>query len=161
VRELLSKYDFRGTDPGWCWQCAQGAEGETRSWDESIMKLAEELDSYIPTPKREIDKPFLMPVEDVFSISGRGTVVTGRVERGVVRVGDEIEIVGCGPRKRRLCTGVEMFRKLPGRGAGRAITLGFFCEERKERKWSAARCWRNPDPSLRMRNSKCEGVCPQ
>src|SRR6267143_237527 len=82
----------------------------------SILKLAEALDSYIPTPKREIDKPFLMPVEDVFSISGRGTVVTGRVERGVVRVGDEIEIVGLRPTQKTVCTGVEMFRKLLDEG---------------------------------------------
>src|SRR5258706_776993 len=78
----------------------------------SILKLAEALDSYIPTPKREIDKPFLMPVEDVFSISGRGTVVTGRIERGIVKVGDEIEIVGLKPTVKTVCTGVEMFRKL-------------------------------------------------
>jgi len=82
----------------------------------SILKLAEALDAYIPTPKREIDKPFLMPVEDVFSISGRGTVVTGRVERGIVRVGDEIEIVGIRPTTKTVCTGVEMFRKLLDEG---------------------------------------------
>jgi elongation factor Tu len=82
----------------------------------SILKLAEALDAYIPTPKREIDKPFLMPVEDVFSISGRGTVVTGRVERGIVRVGDEIEIVGIRPTQKTVCTGVEMFRKLLDEG---------------------------------------------
>jgi elongation factor Tu len=80
------------------------------------MKLAEALDSYIPTPKREIDKPFLMPVEDVFSISGRGTVVTGRIERGIVKVGDEIEIVGIKPTTKTVCTGVEMFRKLLDEG---------------------------------------------
>ncbi|TMH81106.1 MAG: elongation factor Tu, partial [Betaproteobacteria bacterium] len=78
----------------------------------SVMKLAEALDSYIPTPKRDIDKPFLMPVEDVFSISGRGTVVTGRIERGVIKVGDEIEIVGIRATQKTVCTGVEMFRKL-------------------------------------------------
>src|SRR5260221_722660 len=82
----------------------------------SILKLAEALDSYIPTPKREIDKPFLMPVEDVFSISGRGTVVTGRIERGIVKVGDEIEIVGLKPTVKTVCTGVEMFRKLLDEG---------------------------------------------
>src|SRR5260221_228804 len=93
------------------------AEGE--DWDmgtKSILKLAEALDSYIPTPKREIDKPFLMPVEDVFSISGRGTVVTGRIERGIVKVGDEIEIVGLKPTVKTVCTGVEMFRKLLDEG---------------------------------------------
>ena len=80
------------------------------------MKLAEALDSYIPTPKREIDKPFLMPVEDVFSISGRGTVVTGRIERGIIKVGDEIEIVGLKATVKTVCTGVEMFRKLLDEG---------------------------------------------
>ena len=82
----------------------------------SILKLAEALDSYIPQPKRAIDGPFLMPVEDVFSISGRGTVVTGRVERGIVKVGDEIEIVGLKPTLKTVCTGVEMFRKLLDQG---------------------------------------------
>jgi len=82
----------------------------------SILKLAEALDSYIPVPKREIDKPFLMPVEDVFSISGRGTVVTGRVERGVIKVGEEVEIVGIHPTTKTICTGVEMFRKLLDEG---------------------------------------------
>jgi elongation factor Tu len=84
--------------------------------EKSILKLAEALDSYIPTPKREIDKPFLMPVEDVFSISGRGTVVTGRIERGVIKVGEEIEIVGIKPTVKTVCTGVEMFRKLLDEG---------------------------------------------
>src|SRR5436853_248580 len=83
---------------------------------QSILKLAEALDSYIPTPKREIDKPFLMPVEDVFSISGRGTVVTGRIERGVIKVGEEIEIVGIKATQKTTCTGVEMFRKLLDQG---------------------------------------------
>ena len=91
----------------------------------SIIKLVEALDSYIPEPVRVLDKPFLLPVEDVFSISGRGTVVTGRVERGIVKVGDEIEIVGIRPTQKTTCTGVEMFRKLldegqSGRQRGRA-----------------------------------------
>src|SRR5438046_298933 len=94
VRDLLSKYDFPGDKTpiviGSALKALEGDQGDLG--EKSIMKLAEALDSYIPTPKREIDKPFLMPVEDVFSISGRGTVVTGRVERGVVHVGDEIEI---------------------------------------------------------------------
>ena len=84
--------------------------------EQSILKLADTLDSYIPTPERAIDQPFLMPVEDVFSISGRGTVVTGRVERGVIKVGDEIEIVGLRPTAKTTCTGVEMFRKLLDQG---------------------------------------------
>src|SRR3954463_8058858 len=118
VRELLSKYDFPGDKtPIIIGSALKALEGDTGDLGEkSIMKLAEALDAYIPTPKREIDKPFLMPVEDVFSISGRGTVVTGRVERGIVKVGDEIEIVGIRPTTKTTCTGVEMFRKLLDEG---------------------------------------------
>src|SRR2546428_6844437 len=111
VRELLSKYDFPGdTIPivkGAAKLALEGDKGELG--EQSIMKLAEALDSYIPQAKRAIDQPFLMPIEDVFSISGRGTVVTGRVERGIVKVGDEIEIVGLKPTIKTTCTGVEMF----------------------------------------------------
>jgi elongation factor Tu len=118
VRELLSKYEFPGDDTpivkGSAKLALEGDKGELG--EQSIMKLAEALDSYIPTPKRAIDQPFLMPIEDVFSISGRGTVVTGRVERGIVRVGDEIEIVGIRPTVKTICTGVEMFRKLLDEG---------------------------------------------
>jgi elongation factor Tu len=118
VRELLSKYEFPGdTIPivkGAAKLALEGDKGELG--EQSIMKLAEALDSYIPQPKRAIDQPFLMPIEDVFSISGRGTVVTGRVERGIVRVGDEIEIVGLKPTIKTTCTGVEMFRKLLDEG---------------------------------------------
>src|SRR4029079_10647110 len=118
VRELLSKYEFPGDKtPVVIGSALKALEGDAGDLGEkSILKLAEALDSYIPTPKREIDKPFLMPVEDVFSISGRGTVVTGRVERGIVRVGDEIEIVGIKPTVKTVCTGVEMFRKLLDEG---------------------------------------------
>src|SRR5438309_672880 len=109
VRELLSKYDFPGDKTpiviGSALKALEGEDSELGT--KSILKLAEALDSYIPTPKREIDKPFLMPVEDVFSISGRGTVVTGRVERGVIKVGDEIEILGLRPTQKTVCTGVE------------------------------------------------------
>jgi elongation factor Tu len=118
VRELLSKYEFPGDDTpiviGSAKQALEGDKGELG--EGSILKLAEALDSYIPTPKRAIDGPFLMPVEDVFSISGRGTVVTGRVERGVVKVGEELEIVGLRPTIKTVCTGVEMFRKLLDQG---------------------------------------------
>jgi len=118
VRELLSKYDFPGDDTpiikGSAKLAMEGDKGELG--EGSIIKLAEALDSYIPTPQRAIDGTFLMPVEDVFSISGRGTVVTGRVERGVVKVGDEIEIVGIRPTLKTTCTGVEMFRKLLDQG---------------------------------------------
>ncbi len=118
VRELLSKYEFPGDDipivKGSAKMALEGDKGELG--EQSIFKLAEALDSYIPTPERAIDQPFLMPIEDVFSISGRGTVVTGRVERGVIKVGEEIEIVGIRPTTKTTCTGVEMFRKLLDQG---------------------------------------------
>jgi elongation factor Tu len=114
VRELLSKYKFPGDKtPIIIGSALKALEGDTGELGEqSIMKLADALDSYIPTPQRAIEGTFLMPVEDVFSISGRGTVVTGRVERGVCKVGDEIEIVGLKPTIKTVCTGTEMFRKL-------------------------------------------------
>jgi elongation factor Tu len=118
VRELLSKYQFPGDKtPIVIGSAKMALEGDKSEMGEgSIFKLAEALDSYIPQPQRAIDGPFLMPVEDVFSISGRGTVVTGRVERGVVKVGDELEIVGLKPTLKTVCTGVEMFRKLLDQG---------------------------------------------
>ncbi|VVE50272.1 elongation factor Tu [Pandoraea cepalis] len=118
VRELLSKYDFPGDDlpiiKGSAKLALEGDKGELG--EVAIMQLADALDTYIPTPERAIDKAFLMPVEDVFSISGRGTVVTGRVESGVIKVGEEIEIVGITPTVKTICTGVEMFRKLLDQG---------------------------------------------
>jgi elongation factor Tu len=118
VRELLSKYQFPGDKtPIIIGSAKMALEGDKSEMGEgSIFKLAEALDSYIPQPQRLIDGPFLMPVEDVFSISGRGTVVTGRVERGIVKVGDNLEIVGLKPTLQTVCTGVEMFRKLLDQG---------------------------------------------
>ena len=118
VRDLLSKYDFPGDDTPIIHGSAKLAlEGDQSEIGEpSIFRLADALDTYIPTPERAIDGAFLMPVEDVFSISGRGTVVTGRIERGIVKVGDEIEIVGIKPTLKTTCTGVEMFRKLLDQG---------------------------------------------
>jgi elongation factor Tu len=118
VRELLSKYDFPGDDTPIIHGSAKLAvEGDQSELGEpSIFRLAEALDSYIPTPERAIDGAFIMPVEDVFSISGRGTVVTGRIERGICKVGDELEIVGIKPTLKTTCTGVEMFRKLLDQG---------------------------------------------
>ena len=118
IRELLSKYDFPGDDtPIIIGSALKALEGDQSDIGEpSIMKLADALDNYIPEPERAIDRPFLMPVEDVFSISGRGTVVTGRIERGVIKVGEEIEIVGIVPTAKTTCTGVEMFRKLLDQG---------------------------------------------
>jgi elongation factor Tu len=118
VRELLSKYDFPGDDTPIIHGSAKLAlEGDTGPLgEEAIMKLADALDNYIPMPERAVDGAFLMPVEDVFSISGRGTVVTGRIERGIVKVGEEIEIVGISDTQKTTCTGVEMFRKLLDQG---------------------------------------------
>jgi elongation factor Tu len=118
VRELLSKYDFPGDDT----PIVRGSALKALEGDQSaigvpaIVQLVEALDSYIPEPKRDIDKPFLMPIEDVFSISGRGTVVTGRIERGKIKVGEEVAIVGIRPTVKTTCTGVEMFRKLLDEG---------------------------------------------
>ncbi|MBW7862761.1 MAG: elongation factor Tu [Rhodocyclaceae bacterium] len=118
VRELLSKYEFPGDDiPIIKGSALKALEGDQSPIGEpAIMELAAALDSYIPTPERAIDKPFLLPIEDVFSISGRGTVVTGRVERGVIKVGEEVEIVGIKATTKTTCTGVEMFRKLLDQG---------------------------------------------
>ena len=116
IRDLLSSYDFPGDDcPIVQGSALKALEGDA-AYEEKIFELAATLDSYIPTPERAVDKPFLLPIEDVFSISGRGTVVTGRVERGVIHVGDEIEIVGLKETQKTTCTGVEMFRKLLDEG---------------------------------------------
>jgi elongation factor Tu len=118
IRELLSKYDFPGDDvpiiKGSALAALEGRDPEIG--ENSIRELMKAVDEYIPTPERPVDKPFLLPIEDVFSISGRGTVVTGRVERGVVNVGDELEIIGIKETQKTTCTGVEMFRKLLDRG---------------------------------------------
>jgi elongation factor Tu len=118
VRELLSAYEFPGDDipivPGSALAALEDSNKEIG--EDAIRKLMAAVDEYIPTPERPIDQPFLMPIEDVFSISGRGTVVTGRVERGIVKVGEELEIVGIRPTTKTTCTGVEMFRKLLDQG---------------------------------------------
>ena len=118
VRELLSKYDFPGDDiPVIRGSALCALEGKSPELGEqAVLKLMEAVDAYIPQPERPLDKPFLMPVEDVFSISGRGTVVTGRVEQGIIKVGEEIEIVGIAATQKTTCTGVEMFRKLLDQG---------------------------------------------
>ncbi|EFL92379.1 protein chain elongation factor EF-Tu [Candidatus Regiella insecticola LSR1] len=116
IRELLSTYDFPGDDVPVIKGSALKALAGEAEWEAKIIELAEALDSYIPEPERDIDKPFLLPIEDVFSISGRGTVVTGRVEKGIIKVGEEVEIVGIKPTTKTTCTGVEMFRKLLDEG---------------------------------------------
>jgi elongation factor Tu len=119
VRELLSSYDFPGDDTpiikGSALQALESGDPNSEP-GKVIQELLDALDSYIPQPKREIDKPFLMPVEDVFSITGRGTVATGRIERGVIKVGEEVQLVGFGAEKKTVVTGVEMFRKLLDQG---------------------------------------------
>jgi elongation factor Tu len=118
LRELLSKYDFPGDDtPIVIGSALKALEGDSSDIGvPAIIKLVDALDTYIPEPQRDIEKPFLMPIEDVFSISGRGTVVTGRIERGILKVGDDVEIVGIRPTTKTTCTGVEMFRKLLDQG---------------------------------------------
>jgi elongation factor Tu len=116
VRELLTEYEFPGDDiPVVRVSALKALEGDPE-WTPKILELMDAVDAYIPEPAREIDKPFLMPIEDVFTITGRGTVVTGRVERGMVKVGEEVEIVGIRPTTKTVCTGVEMFRKLLDEG---------------------------------------------
>ena len=116
VRELLTEYDFPGDDCPVIQGSALGALNGEAQWEEKIMELANALDTYIPEPERAIDKPFILPIEDVFSIQGRGTVVTGRVEQGIVKVGDEVAIIGIKETITTTCTGVEMFRKLLDEG---------------------------------------------
>ena len=116
VRELLTSYGFPGDDIPVVKCSALGALNGEAEWENSVEELMKAVDSYIPTPERERDKPFLMPIEDIFSISGRGTVVTGRVERGIVKVGEEMEIIGFRPTQKKVITGVEMFKKLLDQG---------------------------------------------
>jgi elongation factor Tu len=116
VRELLAKYEFPGEDLPVVRVSALGALNGEEQWEKGIVELMEAVDSYIPLPKREVEKPFLMPIEDIFSIQGRGTVVTGRIERGVVKVGEESEIVGFRDTRKTVVTGVEMFKKILDEG---------------------------------------------
>ena len=116
LRELLDKYDFPGDDTPIIQGSALNALSNGGADSDCIMKLMDSVDSFVPTPERAVDKPFLMPVEDVFSITGRGTVATGRIEAGIVKVGEELELVGMGSDKKTTCTGVEMFRKLLDEG---------------------------------------------
>ena len=144
VRELLKKYEFPGdTIPFVTGSALKAMEGDKGPLGEgSIIALMEAVDGYIPTPKREVEKPFLMPIEDVFSISGRGTVVTGRVERGVIKVGEEVEIVGIRPTQRTVITGVEMFRKILDTGqAGDNIGLLLRGTKKEEVERGMVVCW--------------------
>ena len=156
LRELLDKYEFPGDDtPIIRGSALKALESDDPDSDEAkcVFELMDAIDDYIPEPERDIDKPFLMPIEDVFSISGRGTVVTGRVERGIIHVGDTVEIVGIRPTIKTVCTGVEMFRKLLDEGR-RATTSGCCCAGPSATRWSAARWWRCRDRSRRTRSSR-------
>jgi elongation factor Tu len=133
VRELLSKYEFPGDDIPVIRGSALGALNGEAQWEKTVDDLMAQVDTFIPTPAREIEKPFLMPVEDIFSISGRGTVATGRIERGIVKVGETVEIVGIKPTRSTVVTGVEMFKKLLDEGrAGDNVGLLLRGVERKE-----------------------------
>jgi len=117
IRELLSKYEFPGDDIPVIKGSALGALNGESQWEDKVMELMDAVDAYIPTPERMVDKPFLMPIEDVFSITGRGTVATGRIERGIINVGNEVDIVGINEAKMKsVITGIEMFRKLLNEG---------------------------------------------
>lgn len=136
VRELLDFYEFDGDKTPVILGSALGAMNGEAKWEEKVVELMEAVDSYIPIPPRDIDKPFLMPVEDIFSITGRGTVATGRIETGVVLTGDELEMIGLGANRRKtVCTGVEMFRKILDRGeAGDNVGLLLRGVDKKEIK---------------------------
>ena len=161
VRDLLTTYEFPGDKtPIIIGSALEGAgRGATDLGTKSVEKLVAEMDRYIPMPERLIDGPFLMSIEDVFSISGRGTVVTGRIDRGIVKVGDEVEIVGLEADARRpsarawRCSGSCSTR------VARATTSGCCCAARSERKWSAGRCWRSPARSTRTRSSSARCTC--
>ena len=154
VRELLSKYEFPGDDiPVIQVSALKALEGDPE-WTPKILELMEAVDSYIPEPEREIDKPFLLPIEDVFTITGRGTVVTGRVEQGIVKVGDEVEMVGIHPQiTKTVVTGVEMFQKLLDQGQA-GDNVGACSAASSARRSSAARCSRSPARSRRTRTSR-------
>lgn len=128
-------------------------DGDKKLGHDAILELMSKVDSYIPQPERPMDRPFLMPIEDVFSISGRGTVVTGRVERGIVKVGEEIEIVGIRATQKTTCTGVEMFRKLLDQGQA-GDNIGRCCAAPSARTSSAARFWPSRARSRRTPSSR-------
>jgi elongation factor Tu len=158
VRELLSSYDFPGDDiPFITGSALKALEGDDE-YKQKILDLAAALDSYIPEPVRELDKPFLMPVEDVFSITGRGTVATGRVEQGIVHTGDTVEIVGVRATTTTVVTGVEMFRKILDQGK-LATTSAACCAAPSARRLNAGRCCASPVRSLRTPSSSPRSMC--
>ena len=159
VRELLSKYKFNGDNAPIIRGAALPALQGDAKWEESIDKLLDALDSYIPEPVRDIDKPFLMAIEDIFSIKGRGTVATGRIERGVIKVNEEVEIVGFTETKKTVVTGVEMFRKLLDQGQAGDNVGCLLARDREGARSSAARCWPSRGRSRRTRSSPARCTC--
>jgi elongation factor Tu len=157
IRELLSKYQYPGDDiPIVKGSALAAVEGKNPDLGENaIVKLMEEVDRYIPTPTREVDKPFLMPVEDVFSISGRGTVVTGRVERGIVKVGEEIDIIGIKDLQKTVITGVEMFRKLLDEGRA-GDNVGLLLRGTKREDIERGQCMIKPGTVKPHKKFRCE-----
>jgi elongation factor Tu len=157
IRELLSKYNFPGDEipvvKGSALAAVEGRDPEIG--EKAIIKLMEEVDRYIPTPARDVDKPFLMPVEDVFSISGRGTVVTGRVERGIVKVGEEIEIIGIREAQKTTITGVEMFRKLLDEGRA-GDNVGLLLRGTKREEVERGQCMIKPGTVKPHNKFRCE-----
>ena len=161
VRELLSSYQFPGDETpvirGSALKALENPDPKSE-YGQKIGELMGALDSYIPVPKREVEKPFLMPVEDVFSITGRGTVATGRIERGKVKVGDEVALVGFGSDKKTVVTGWRCFGSCWMMGR-RGTTWGCCCGEWTRRKWSAGWCWRRRGRSRRTRASRRRCTC--
>ena len=153
VRELLTTYEFPGDEtPVVRVSALKALEGDD-TWTAKILELMEAVDSFVPDPQRDIDKPFLMPIEDVFTITGRGTVVTGKVEQGVVKVGEEVEMVGIRPTTKTVCTGWRCSASCSTR-ARRATTSGCCCGGPRRRTWSGARCCASPAASRRTPTSR-------
>ena len=159
VRELLSEYDFPGDDiPVVPVSALKALDGDGDA-GQQVQDLMEQVDSYIAEPERDVDKPFLMPIEDVFSITGRGTVVTGRVEQGIVNTGDKVEIVGIRETAETVCTGVEMFRKLLDEGRA-GDNIGALLRGHRQRRGAAgAKCWPSPALSLLTPTSRPRSTC--
>jgi elongation factor Tu len=158
MRELLTTYEFPGDQVPVIRVSALGALNGEAQWEKTVLDLMAAVDSYVPLPQREIDKPFIMPIEDIFSIQGRGTVVTGRIERGIVKVGEPVEIVGFRDTRQTVVTGVEMFKKLLDEGRA-GDNVGCCCAALKRTTWSAGRWWRSRSRSRRTRSSRAAWWC--
>jgi elongation factor Tu len=155
VRELLSKYDYPGDDTPIIRGSALGALNGEAKWEAKVDELMAAVDKFIPQPTRAVELPFLMPIEDIFSISGRGTVVTGRIERGKIKVGEDCEIVGFRETRKTVCTGVEMFKKQLDEGLA-GDNAGCCCAASRRKMWSAAWCWPSRARSRRTPTFKGE-----